>query len=47
MGSLLSLRAAVEGEMSTPREVHVGVPQGPILAPTLYSQRSRVVTDGS
>jgi hypothetical protein len=30
-------RVSVEGEMSTPREMKVGVPQGSVLSPTLYS----------
>jgi hypothetical protein len=29
-------RVSVEGELSTPREIQVGVPQGSVLAPTLY-----------
>jgi hypothetical protein len=28
---------SVEGEMSTPREIQAGVPQGSVLSPTLYS----------
>jgi hypothetical protein len=28
---------SVEGELSTPREIQAGVPQGSVLAPTLYS----------
>jgi hypothetical protein len=38
IGSFLSdrkFRVSVEGEMSTPREMQVGVPQGSVLAPTL------------
>jgi hypothetical protein len=30
-------RVSVEGEFSTPREIQAGVPQGSVLAPTLYS----------
>jgi len=30
-------RVTVEGELSTPREIQAGVPQGSVLAPTLYS----------
>jgi hypothetical protein len=30
-------RVTVEGELSTPREIHAGVPQNSVLAPTLYS----------
>jgi hypothetical protein len=30
-------RVSVEGELSTPREIRAGVPQGSVLAPTLYS----------
>jgi hypothetical protein len=30
-------RVSVEGELSTPREIEAGVPQGSVLAPTLYS----------
>jgi hypothetical protein len=30
-------RVSVEGELSTPREIQAGVPQGFILAPTLHS----------
>jgi hypothetical protein len=30
-------RVSVEGEMSTPREIQAGVPQGSVLSPTLYS----------
>jgi hypothetical protein len=30
-------RVSVEGELSTPRNIEAGVPQGSILAPTLYS----------
>jgi hypothetical protein len=30
-------RVSVEGELSTPREIQAGVPQGSVLAPTLYS----------
>jgi hypothetical protein len=30
-------RISVEGEMSTPREIQAGVPQGSVLSPTLYS----------
>jgi hypothetical protein len=39
IGSFLSereFRVSVEGEMSTPREMQAGVPQGSILSPTLY-----------
>jgi hypothetical protein len=28
---------SVEGELSTPRQIDAGVPQGSVLAPTLYS----------
>jgi hypothetical protein len=31
------LRISVEGEISTPREIQAGVPQGSVLSPTLYS----------
>jgi hypothetical protein len=40
IGSFLSqrkFRVSVEGEMSTTRDIQAGVPQGSILAPTLYS----------
>jgi hypothetical protein len=30
-------RLLVEGEMSAPRDIQAGVPQGSILSPTLYS----------
>jgi hypothetical protein len=30
-------RVSVEGELSTPREIQAGVPQGSVLAPILYS----------
>jgi hypothetical protein len=30
-------RVSVEGEMSMPREMQAGVPQGSVLSPTLYS----------
>jgi retron-type reverse transcriptase len=30
-------RVSVQGEMSTPREIQAGVPQGSVLSPTLYS----------
>jgi hypothetical protein len=30
-------RVSVEGEMSTPREMQAGVPQGSVLSPTLYN----------
>jgi histone deacetylase complex regulatory component SIN3 len=30
-------RVSVAGELSTPREIQAGVPQGPVLSPTLYS----------
>jgi hypothetical protein len=30
-------RISVEGEMTTPRDIQVGVPQGSFLSPTLYS----------
>jgi hypothetical protein len=32
-----TFRVSVEGELSTPREIQAGVPQGSVLAPTLYS----------
>jgi retron-type reverse transcriptase len=31
------LRISVEGEMSKPRELQAGVPQGSVLSPTLYN----------
>jgi hypothetical protein len=40
IGSFLSqknFRVSVEGEMSAPRDIQAGVPQGSIIAPTLYS----------
>jgi retron-type reverse transcriptase len=40
IGSLLSqrkFRVSVEGEISTPRDIQAGVPQGSLLSPTLYS----------
>jgi hypothetical protein len=40
IGSFLSqrkFRVSVEGEMSTPRYMQAGVPQGSILSPTLYN----------
>jgi hypothetical protein len=40
IGSFLSqgkFRVSVEGEMSTPRYMQAGVPQGSVLAPTLYN----------
>jgi retron-type reverse transcriptase len=30
-------RVSVEGEMSTPREMQAGVPQGSVLSPTLHN----------
>jgi hypothetical protein len=30
-------RVSVEGEMSPPREMQAGVPQGSVLSPTLYN----------
>jgi hypothetical protein len=30
-------RVSVEGEMSMPREMRAGVPQGSVLSPTLYN----------
>jgi hypothetical protein len=30
-------RLSVEGEISTPRDMKAGVPQGSVLSPTLYS----------
>ncbi|PNF41415.1 hypothetical protein B7P43_G14387 [Cryptotermes secundus] len=40
IGSFLSkrkFRVSVEGEMSTPREMQAGVPQGSVLSPTLFN----------
>jgi retron-type reverse transcriptase len=40
ISSLISnrkFRVSVEVEMSTPREIQAGVPQGSVLSPTLYS----------
>jgi hypothetical protein len=40
LGSFLSqrkFRVSVEGEMSTPREMQAGVPQGSVLSPTLFN----------
>jgi hypothetical protein len=40
IGSFLSqrkVRVSVEREMSTPRELRAGVPQGSVLSPTLYN----------
>jgi hypothetical protein len=40
IGSFLSqrkFRVSVEGEMSTPRYMQAGVPQGSVLSPTLYN----------
>jgi hypothetical protein len=40
IGSFLSqkkFRVSVEGEMSTPRSMQAGVPQGYVLSPTLYN----------
>jgi hypothetical protein len=40
LGSFLSqrkFRVSVEGEMSTPREMKAGVPQGSVLSPTLFN----------
>jgi hypothetical protein len=40
IGSFLSqrkFRVSVEGEMSTPRVMQAGVPQGSVLSPTLYN----------
>jgi hypothetical protein len=40
IGSFLSqrkLRVSVEGEMSTPRVMRAGVPQGSVLSPTLFN----------
>jgi hypothetical protein len=30
-------RVSVEGELSSPRDIQAGVPQGSVLSPTLYS----------
>jgi hypothetical protein len=43
IGSFLSerkFRVLVEGEISTPRELKAGVPQGLVLSPTLYNIQS-------
>jgi hypothetical protein len=40
IGSFLSkrkFRVSVEGEMSTPRIMQAGVPQGSLLSPTLFN----------
>jgi hypothetical protein len=40
IGSFLSqttFKVSVEGEMSTPRKMRAGVPQGSVLSPTLYN----------
>jgi hypothetical protein len=40
IGSFLSqrkFRVSVEGEMSTPRVMQAGVPQGSLLSPTLFN----------
>jgi hypothetical protein len=40
IGSFLSerkFRVSVEGELSTPREMQAGVPQGSVLSPTLFN----------
>jgi hypothetical protein len=40
IGSFLSqrkFRVSVEGEMSTPRDIKAGVPQGSALSPTVYN----------
>jgi retron-type reverse transcriptase len=40
IGSFLSqrkFRVSVEGEMSTPRVMQAGVPQGSVLSPTLFN----------
>jgi retron-type reverse transcriptase len=40
LGSFLSqrkFRVSVEDEMSTPREMQAGVPQGSVLSPTLFN----------
>jgi hypothetical protein len=40
IGSFLSqrkFRVSAEGEMSTPREMQAGVPQGSVLSPTLFN----------
>jgi hypothetical protein len=40
LGSFLSqrkFRVSVEGEMSTPKEMQAGVPQGSVLSPTLFN----------
>jgi hypothetical protein len=39
IGSFLSqrkFRASIEGQMSTPRDIQSGIPQGSVLSPTLY-----------
>jgi hypothetical protein len=35
--SEIKFRVSVEGEMSTPRKMQAGVPQGSVLSPTLYN----------
>jgi hypothetical protein len=37
INSILSQRVSVEDEMSTPRYIQAGMPQGSVLSPTLYS----------